>query len=63
MRSVTYNGPNVTQERIFITNWDSTITNSMVNNVRFQWGRDLEITGANFGPPASASEQPGGECA
>ena len=24
--SVTYNGPNVTHERIFITNWDSTIT-------------------------------------
>jgi hypothetical protein len=59
--SVSYNGPNVTQERIFITNWDSTINNSTVNNARFQWGRDLEITGANFGPPAvGIGGSPGG---
>lgn len=50
--SASYNGPNVTHERIFITNWDSAINGSTINNVRFQWGRDLEITGANFGPPA-----------
>jgi hypothetical protein len=50
--SVSYSGPNVTHERIFITNWDSAISSSLVNNARFQWGRDLEITGANFGPPA-----------
>ncbi|HLH42472.1 MAG TPA: TonB-dependent receptor, partial [Bryobacteraceae bacterium] len=50
--SPTANGLNVTHERIFIANWDSTISNSMVNNLRFQWGRDLEITGANFGPPS-----------
>ncbi|MBV8847750.1 MAG: TonB-dependent receptor [Bryobacterales bacterium] len=59
--SVSYNGPNWTQERIFITNWDSTITSSTINNVRFQWGRDLEITGANFGPPAiGIAGSPGG---
>jgi hypothetical protein len=50
--SPTANGPNVTHERIFVANWDSTITNSMVNNLRFSWGQDLEITGANFGPPS-----------
>ena len=50
--SPTANGPNVTHERIFVANWDSTISSSMVNNLRFQWGRDLEITGANFGPPS-----------
>jgi hypothetical protein len=50
--SPTTNGPNVTHERIFIANWDSAITNSIVNNMRFQWGQDLEITGANFGPPS-----------
>ncbi|HLX42779.1 MAG TPA: TonB-dependent receptor [Bryobacteraceae bacterium] len=50
--SVSANGPNVTHERIFITNWDSTITNAIVNNVRFQWGQDLEITGANFSGPS-----------
>ena len=49
--SPTYNGPNITHERIFITNWDSIITNSMINNLRFQWGRDLEVTGTNSGPP------------
>ena len=42
--SVTANGTNTTHERIFVTNWDSTISNSVVNNLRFQWGRDLEIT-------------------
>jgi hypothetical protein len=50
--SLTTNGANVTHERIFIANWDSTISNSIVNNLRFQWGQDLEITGANFGPPS-----------
>ncbi len=50
--SVSANGLNVTHERIFVTNWDSTLSNSTVNNMRFQWGRDLEITGANFGPPS-----------
>ncbi len=49
--SSSYNGPNVTHERIFITNWDSIITNSIINNARFQWGRDLEVTGTNSGPP------------
>jgi hypothetical protein len=59
--SVSYNGPNVTHERIFITNWDSTITNTMVNNFRYAWGQDLEITGANSGPPAvGIAGSPGG---
>jgi hypothetical protein len=46
-----YNGPNITHERIFVTNWDSVISNSTVNNLRFQWGRDLEVTGTNSGAP------------
>ncbi len=50
--SASYNGPNITHERIFITNWDSVITNAIINNARFQWGRDLEVTGTNSGPPA-----------
>jgi hypothetical protein len=59
--SVSYNGANVTHERIFITNWDSTISSTIVNNLRFQWGRDLEITGANSGPPAvGIAGSPGG---
>jgi hypothetical protein len=47
-----YNGPNITHERIFITNWDSIITNAIINSARFHWGRDLEVTGTNSGPPA-----------
>ncbi len=49
--SPSYNGPNITHERIFITNWDTVISNSIVNNARFQWGRDLEVTGTNSGTP------------
>jgi len=49
--SVTTNGTNRTQERIFVANWDSTISSAMVNNLRFQWGRDLEVTGANAPAP------------
>lgn len=50
--SVTQNAPLVTHTRIFVANWDSTISNNIVNNMRFQWGRDNEIAGANFGGPS-----------
>ncbi|MGD0577325.1 MAG: TonB-dependent receptor [Bryobacteraceae bacterium] len=50
--SVTTNGTNRTQERIFVANWDSTLSGAMVNNLRFQWGRDLEVTGANAPAPS-----------
>jgi hypothetical protein len=49
--SVSTNGNYVFHERIFVANWDSTISNSAVNNVRFQWGRDLEAAGANGTAP------------
>src|ERR1039457_5300962 len=45
------NGSYVFHERIFVANWDSTINNSTVNNVRFQWGRDLEVAGSNAPAP------------
>ena len=38
--------------RAFVANWDSTITPSIVNNFRFQWSRDLEITSANGSAPS-----------
>jgi hypothetical protein len=50
--SVTTNGPIVLHERFFVTNWDSTLTPTMVNNFRYQWGVDDEVTGANFGGPS-----------
>jgi hypothetical protein len=50
--SVTANAPLITHTRIFVANWDSIITNSLVNNLRFQWGLDNEIAGANYGGPS-----------
>jgi hypothetical protein len=49
--SIGANGSYIYHERVFVTNWDSTITPTMVNNVRFQWGRDLETAGANGTAP------------
>ncbi len=45
------NGSYVFHERIFVTNWDSILSNSIVNNMRFQWGRDLEVAGSNAPAP------------
>ncbi len=45
------NGSYVFHERIFVANWDSTISGSAVNNLRFQWGRDLEVAGSNAPAP------------
>jgi len=50
--SLTANGTNIIHERIFVASWDSIITNSMVNNFRFQWSRDLETTSANGAAPS-----------
>jgi len=38
-------------ERIFVGKWDSIISNSTVNNLRFQWGRDMETAGSNAPAP------------
>jgi outer membrane receptor protein involved in Fe transport len=54
--SIQTNGSYIYHERIFIANWDSVVTNSIVNNFRFQWGRDLEVAGSNApGPYVSLS--------
>ncbi len=45
------NGSYVFHERIFVANWDSTISDSTVNNLRVQWGRDLEVAGSNAPAP------------
>src|ERR1039457_5636384 len=45
------NGRYLFHERIFVANWDSTINSSTVNNLRFQWGRDLEAAGSNAPAP------------
>jgi hypothetical protein len=50
--SLSANGTNVVHERIFVANWDSTISSSMFNNLRFQWSRDDEVTIANGTAPS-----------
>jgi hypothetical protein len=45
------NGSYFFHERIFVANWDSTINSSTVNDLRFQWGRDLEAAGSNAPAP------------
>jgi hypothetical protein len=58
--SLSANGPAVTHTRIFVANWDTTISNTMVNSFRFQWGLDNEIIGANgTGPSVSVTNTTG----
>ncbi len=49
--SVSTNGPTSYHERFIIANWTAALTNNSVNEVRFQWGRDLETAGANAAGP------------
>ena len=49
--SLSTNGSYVFHERIFVANWDSTLSSSAMNNLRFQWGRDLEAAGSNGTAP------------
>ncbi len=54
--SLTANGTNIIHERIFVASWDSILSSTMVNNFRFQWSRDLEVTSANgTGPSVSVT--------
>lgn len=50
--SVTANGTAITRERIFVATWDSTLSTKAVNQLRFQWGRDLEQISSNAGGPS-----------
>jgi hypothetical protein len=49
--SLSTNGSYIFHERVFVANWESTLSSSTVNNLRFQWGRDLEAAGANGAAP------------
>ena len=50
--SVSTNGRADFHERFFIANWESVLTPTMTNAVRFQWARDLEVTSANAPGPS-----------
>ncbi len=45
------NGPTSYHERFVIAHWTSTLSSTAVNDLRFQWGRDLETAGANAPGP------------
>lgn len=46
------NGKAVFHERNFVANWSSTFSPTTINNLRFQWSRDLETTTANATAPS-----------
>jgi hypothetical protein len=52
--SASTNGPTSYHERFLIAHWTSTLSNTAVNDLRFQWGRDLETAGANAPGPSIA---------
>ncbi len=46
------NGPTSYHERFVIANWTDALSANTVNELRFQWGRDLETAGANAPGPS-----------
>ena len=50
--SATQNGTLNFHERIFIANWESTLSGRSANALHFQWSRDLETSTANGPGPA-----------
>jgi hypothetical protein len=50
--SASTNAPTSYHERFLIAHWTSTLTSSAVNDLRGQWGRDLETAGANTPGPS-----------
>jgi hypothetical protein len=46
------NGKLVTHDRYLVAAWSSVISPSLVNDFRFQWSRDLQVTGSNFSGPS-----------
>ncbi len=54
--SFTMNGGDFVHSRYLILNWNSTLKSNIVNEFRFQWGRDFEFETPNFsGPNVSIS--------
>lgn len=46
------NGKAVFHERNLVANWSSTLSPTTINNLRFQWSRDLETYTANAAAPS-----------
>ena len=49
--SVQNNGTANFHERFYVANWESVLSNTMANALRFQWSRDLETDTANAPGP------------
>ncbi len=50
--SASTNAPTSYHERFLVAHWTSTLSSTAVNDLRFQWGRDLETAGANAPGPS-----------
>ncbi|MDR3751549.1 MAG: TonB-dependent receptor [Terracidiphilus sp.] len=50
--SASTNGPTSYHERFLVAHWTSTLSDTAVNDLRFQWGRDFETMGANSAGPS-----------
>ncbi len=50
--SASTNGPTSYHERFLVAHWTSTLSDTAVNDLRFQWGRDLETAGAYSSGPS-----------
>lgn len=46
------NGTLVTHDRYLVGDWSSIISTRLVNDFRFQWSRDLQVTSSNFSGPS-----------
>jgi len=46
------NGTLVTHDRYLVGNWNAVISPTLVNDFRFQWSRDLQVTASNFSGPS-----------
>jgi hypothetical protein len=46
------NGELITHDRYLVASWSSVISSSLVNDFRFQWSRDLQVTASNFSGPS-----------
>ena len=50
--SALQNGTLLTHDRYFVASWNSVISPTLVNDFRFQWSRDLQVTASNFSGPS-----------
>jgi carboxypeptidase family protein/TonB-dependent receptor-like protein len=50
--SALQNGSFVTHDRYLVADWNRVVSPTIVNDFRFQWSRDFQVTSANFSGPS-----------